>query len=355
MRHAFITSVPVTLIEAIHFAYTYDLDADVYITKSFNDAENIAERLKETNIFKNVYLTENVLMEYPITIEQCLKIVKYGRNLVRELKDRHYDYGYYNNSGWLINSIFYTGFLKGNKECVQRFIEHGYNTLMNSYGDKPAYMRALVNLFGFKCMDGSMLEALYLFEPDLLQVKQDGELRRMPKMNGADPKFKEIVNTAFDYNPETNEFSDKSLIIMEQGPQKVEFDKEKFWEDILESIDISNAIIKPHPRQKESSLAKFGIPVSKNHTMPWEVIAMNTDMDNKTQLSMFCSSCLLPKYAFDMESRVVLLYKLLPVDYTFLGKDILKFSNGVEELYEDKNKFFVPNDLNEFKNYMKAF
>ena len=47
-RHAFVASVPFTLMEAIHFTLTYDLDADVYITKSYTDAANVAERLKTT-------------------------------------------------------------------------------------------------------------------------------------------------------------------------------------------------------------------------------------------------------------------------------------------------------------------
>lgn len=232
-RHAFVASVPFTLMEAIHFTLTYDLDADVYITKSYTDAANVAERLKTTKVFKNVYLVENVLLEYPITVKKCIKIVVQGKKLVKELKTRRYDYGYYNNSGWLINSIFYTGFIKGNGKCKQRFIEHGFNSMINDYADKPWYMRGLINLFAFKCMDGSMLEALYLFEPKLLRARHDGEKRVMPKMDRNDDRFRETVNTVFGYSDKRNEFIDKQVIIMEEGPQKEYYDKSGFWLSLI--------------------------------------------------------------------------------------------------------------------------
>lgn len=352
MRHAFIASVPFTLIEAIHFTIVYNLDADVYISKSFSDAENVADRLRTTNVFKNVYLTENVLLEYPITVKKCVSVVRNGWRIVKDLANRPYDYGYYNNSGWLINSIFYTGFLKGNRHCKQRFIEHGYNTLLNSYDHKSKWLRMMILLFGFKCMDGTMIESLYMFEPKLLRVQQNGEKKQMPKIDKNNIRFREAINKTFFFDPANNEFADKQIIIMEEGPQKVEFNKDEFWSKIINLIAPSKAIIKPHPRLKESTLAKYGIPVCSNNSMPWEVVAINTAMEEKVQLCMFSGSCLHPKYCMGIESRVIMLYKLLPVDYTFLGKDILDFSEDIRELYEDKEKFFIPDTLDDLKDYI---
>lgn len=352
LRHAFVASTPFTLMQAIHFTLINELDADVYITKSYSDAENVAERLKKTDVFRNIYVTENVLLEYPITVKQCIKTVINGKKIVKELRNRKYDYGYYNNSGWLINSIFYTGFIKGNKNCKQRFIEHGYNTLLNDYADKSWKLRLMIWLFGFKCMDGSMLEALYVFEPKLLHARHDGELRVMPKMDVTNDKFKNAINIAFKYEPEKNEFISKKIIIMEEGPQKVKFDKDKFWGDILNILNTSEAIIKPHPRLKNSTLKKYNIPICKNNSMPWEVFMMNMNMDNKIQFAMFSGSCIMPKYVFGIDAKVVLLYKLLPVDYRFMGKEILALTNEIRDLYDDPTRFFIPENLDELKHYL---
>lgn len=352
MRHAFVASTPVTLIEAMNFVVTFNIEeSDVYITKSFSMAEHVAKRLEETGIFENVFLTEDVLLTYPITIKKCVKTVLNGRKLAREIGERYYDYGYYNNSGWLVNSIFYTGFIKRNKACKQRFIEHGYNTYLNEYGKKPKYLRPLIRLSGFKCMDGSMLEALYMYHPSFLKVHQDGEIREMPCIDKNNKRLIDAINHTFCFDPSDNPFSSKQIIVMEQGPQKVDFDKEKYWKEILKNIPREKAIIKAHPRMKESVLYNFGIDIYKNNSLPWEVIALNTNMENKVQMAMFSGSCLLPKLLCNIESTIILLYKLLPVDYTFLGKDIDALVTEITKLYEDKDNIFVPESLEELYEF----
>lgn len=353
--HAFIITVPVPLIEAVHFVISNHItDADAYVTKSFAGAEEIAERLRSTGVFQNVFLEEDVLLTYPITIKKCVRTVINGWGLVSRLKKRKYDYAYYNNSGWLINSIFYTGFIKGNPRCVQRFIEHGNNTYLNEYGNKSWKLRLMINLMGFRCMDGSMLEALYMFDPSLLKVRQDGEIRVMPSMDKNNRRFLETLNQSFAFAPTTNDLKDKQIIIMEQGPLKVDFDMEAFWNKVFEMIDTDRAIIKTHPRQKGSALQKSGIPVSSVGGIPWEVVALNMDLEEKTQITIFSGSCLTPKVCCGIESRVILLYKLLPVDYTFFGKQIVELTNEIGEKYIDRDKFFVPESFEELKAYCDA-
>lgn len=350
--YAFLATVPVTLIEAIHFVVSGKIkDADVYITKSFGGADKIARRLRKTGIFKHVFLIEDILLTYPITVKKCVNTVLNGKKVVRDMKKRHYEYGYYNNSGWLVNSIFYTGLLKGNKNCKQNFIEHGYNTYLNEYGKKPWYLRLLINLAGFRCMDGPMLEALYLFEPELLRVEQDGAQKKLPKMDKNDKRFIHALNYTFGYSKEHDEFKDKRIIVMEQGPQKVEFDKEAFWDRVFEIIDTKDAIIKAHPRQKGSTLAGRGIAVCKEHTMPWEVEALNCEIENKVQLAIFSGSCLNLKICCGLEPTIILLYKLLPVDDSFLGRDVAAFAEEVGTLFEDRQKYFIPESFDELAEY----
>lgn len=352
--HAFIATVPVTLMMAINYVISFNIkDADVYITKSFAKAEDVASRLRKTGVFKNVFLEEDVLLTYPITIKKCCAVVKNGRQIVNHIAKRKYDYAYYNNSGWLINSIFYTGFMKGNSACKQRFIEHGYNTYLNEYGKKPWYLRFLINIAGYKCMDGSMLEALYMYDPALLKVHQDGEIRTMPYMDKNNKLFIDTLNYIFEFDPTKNEFLNKKIIIMEQGPLKEKFDIEKFWNNILDCINKENAIIKCHPRQKQSALQKSGITISKNNTVPWEIVALNTDMENKAQLAIFSGSCIIPKTCCNIESTVILLYKLLPVDYSFIGEKVVKLTQEIGLKYKNPGRFFVPESIEELKEYCK--
>ena len=355
--HAFIVTVPYVLIEVTNFVLANEInDADVYITKTFANAESVADRLKDTGVFEHVYIVENVLLTYPITIKKCLEVVKNGKRVVKELSARKYEYAYYCNTGWLINSIFYTGFVKGNEHCKHRFLEHEYGTYLIEYSKKPLYLRLLINLMGYKCMDGTMLEALYMFEPGLLKVPHYGELRTMPLIDRNNKKLVSALNCAFDFNPEDNEFNDKDIIILEQGPLKIDFDKEAFWESILNKINHSRAIIKAHPRQSGSTLQQSGINISKKFSVPWEVIALNTNIEEKTQITIFSASCVMPKINFNLEPTVILLYKLVPVDYVnFVGRQIDELHEEIKNKYSDKNKFFIPETMEEFEEYCKKY
>lgn len=351
--HAFIGTVPFTLIEAINYVISYDIkDADLYFVTVFDGAAEIGDRIRKANIFKNVFMVEDVLLTYPITINKCLKVVKNGKKLQKELAGRQYEYIYYNNSGWLINSIFYNGIYKGNSKVKNIFLEHGYSTYIKYYDKKPWYLKLLINLVGLRCMDGTMLDEVYMFEPELNCVKQNGTIKKMKKIDKTNIRLKEAMNSVWDYDLSgDNEYRNKKVIIMEQGPQKVEFDNKSFWKEILSVLDLNQVIVKAHPRQKNSVLSDLGVKISHNHTLPWEIEVLNHDMDSKVLITIFSGACLSSKLLFEEEPTIIFLYKLLPVDYSFLGEELVNFADKVGYLYKNKEKYFIPESIEEFQDY----
>ena len=351
---AFVGTVPFTIIEAVHFviANNYD-DADLYMVKVFDGAEDVCERVRQTGVFKNVYLVEDVLLTYPITIEKCIRTVKNGKAFLKSTRNRIYDEVYYNNSGWLINSIFYTAFSRANKNIKNKFLEHGFNSYTTVYSDKPFYLRVLIRLVGLKCMDGTMLDEIHMFHPELMHMKHYGRIVKMTPMDRKNTRLVEALNHIFNYHPETDEFADRDIIIMEQGPQKFTFDKEGFWKMVLKNIDKQKTIIKPHPRQKNSTLGENGIKISTNYTLPWEVEILNIDIEKKTQITIFSGACVSPKLIFDEEPTVIFLYKILPLDSSVWGKDFIEFANQLGATYRNKEKFFVPESYEEYEEYCR--
>lgn len=349
---AFIGTVPFTIIEAINYVVSNEVqDADLYLVKVFADAEKVGKQIEETGVFQNVYIVEDVLLTYPITVKKCMNVVKNGKNIIRALEKKKYDYCYYNNSGWLINSIFYTGVLKNNPDVKNIFLEHGYISYIRRYDQRPWQVGMLVKMAGLKCMDGTMLDEIHMFEPELNCVEQNGKIIKMKKFDKYNIRLKEALNKSFHYDTENNEYKDKRVIIMEQGPLKVEFDKAAFWNPILEILDLKQVIIKAHPRQKNSDFNGRGIAISRNHTLPWEIETLNHNMNDKVQITIFSGACTSSKMLFGDEPTVIFLYKLLPVDYSFLGTELVQFADKVGELYQDRSKYFIPETLGEFKEY----
>ena len=350
--HAFFATVPFTILEAVSYVIQNDIeDADLYLSCVFKDARETGERIRESGVFKNVFIVENVLLTYPITIKKCFEVMRNRRKIISDMSGRVYDYAYYNNSGFLVNSIFYTGVCRANKSAKHFFLEHAHYSYLNRYSDKPWYLKPMIRLFGLKCMDGSQLDKVYLYEPDLSTVKQDAPVEQLKKIDISNVRLKEKLNFIFNYSPEHDEFKEKKIIIMEQGKLKVDFDKEAFWAEVFKCINKDISIVKPHPRQKDSTLKHLGAEICKNTTLPWEIICLNNNLSDKVQITIFSQACISPKLIFDQEPTVIFLYKLLPVGYDYLGQGLLEFADSIGNLYKDKTKYFIPESFDELREY----
>ena len=72
-------------------------------------------------------------------------------------------------------------------------------------------------------------------------------------------------------------------------------------------------------------------------------------------MCIFSTSCIYPKILYDDEPRVIMLYKLIGIDYSFLGVGMIGFVEGVGKLYRDKEKFFVPETWKEMEEYCRKY
>lgn len=350
--HVFFLTEAFTIIEAVNYIIENEItEADAYVIKVTSSSEQWAEKLRETKLFKNVYLWNQVLLAYPITFRKCVDVVLNGKKLVKFMKDKRYDFAYYNNGGWLVNSIFYSGVVQNNPNAKHIYLEHVSLTYTTAYHEKSRWLAFFIKLFGFKLLSGPQLTSFKVYKPELVQVEQCVPVEKMAKIDRNNPHVVEILNGIFDYDRENDDFKDKEIIIMEQPPYKEKYDIEAFWQPVLDIIDTERTILKAHPRQKECALKDKGINISRNHTIPWEINILNNNISNKVQITIFSSSCTSPKVMFDEEPIIILLYKLLPFDYSFLGEKLLDFTDAVAKNYQDPTRFFVPNSIDELKEY----
>lgn len=349
---AYIASVPLHIISAI---WTLKIDkvkeCDLYYVPTSNNAKELTDTIRKLGVFKNVILLPNINIEYPITLKQGWDI-SLRRFAVRKiLKNKKYSRVYYGTDGWLLNSIIYSSFKIKPKQNI--FVENGVNPYLVSYDSKPWYLRAFINCSFMVCMDGRFIDKRYLFEPSLMQVRQSGEICRLEKIDKSDEKLRAVLNKIYGYDEKLDSFEKKDIIIMEQGPRKEPIDMLGLWTKVKRYIPLDRAIVKSHPRQKDSILRELGFDIYERYVIPWEEISLNQDMNHKTLLCIFSTSCVYPKLMYDDEPRVIMLYKLIGIDYSFFGEGMIKFVEGVGSLYKDKSKFFIPETWEEFEQYIK--
>ncbi len=348
--NAFFAIVPLHILYDLQMIKQNHIEnCDLYYARLTKNTDELIEQIRKLKLFKNIYVLPNIVIEYPVTIKRCIEISikKYG--VMKLLKDKKYDTVYYNTDGWLFNSIIYTGL--HNKTTKNIFVENGILPYIVPYDTKEWYLRLFINFNMLTCMDGRFIDERYLFEPSLVSVPQSGEFHRIDKIDCNDMDLRRQINTVFNYDEEKDAFSDKDIIIMEQGPRREPIDMPGLWKRVGNFIDKKRTIVKAHPRQNDSALRELGFDIYERYVIPWEVISFNQNMDDKTLMCIFSTSCVTPKLMFNQEPRVILLYKLIGIDYSFFGKGMIEFVNGVGGLYKDKNKFFIPESWQELKNY----
>lgn len=351
---AYIAHMPMHLLFAVHILKIDQIkDCDLYYIPTSNNAEELAARAEETGCFRNVYLLPNIMIEYPITLKQITDI-SLRRFIVRKLlKNKSYDTVYYNSDGWFLNSIIFSS-LK-DKKARNIFVENGVNPYITPYESKQWYLRLFINCSGMTCMDGRFIDSRYIFEPSLMQVAQRGMIVPLEKFDRNDDDYKKTVNYIFGYDEELDSFEGKEIIIMEQGPRKEPIDMLGLWEKVKRLIPADKTIVKSHPRQKRGELKGLGFDVFERYVTPWEVISLNQDMSDKTLMGIFSTACIYPKIMYDDEPRVIMLYKLIGIDYTFFGKGMIGFVEGIGRLYRDKERFFIPESWEELEAYCKKY
>lgn len=98
--HAYIAQVPIHLLFALHILKVDEIkDCDLYYIPTSKNAAELVERVRETNLFRNVYMLPNISIEYPITLKQGIDI-SLRRFVVRKLlKNKKYERIYYNSDG----------------------------------------------------------------------------------------------------------------------------------------------------------------------------------------------------------------------------------------------------------------
>lgn len=350
MMDAYIASVPVHLLTALQMIKQKNIKkCDLYYVPTSNNADELLEAVRSTKVFHSVTMLPNINIEYPITVRQCINIALNRFGAGRELKGKHYDTVYYNTDGWLLNSIVFSSLQ--NKKARNIFVENGINPYITPYDTKAWYLRLFINLNMMTCMDGRYIDDRYVYEPSLICVPQSGEIHKINKLDRNDDILKKQVNTIFGYDEKEDSFAQKDIIIMEQGPRKEPINMHALWGRVSRYVNKERTVVKSHPRQKESILKDIGFDMYERYTIPWEVLTFNKNMSEKTMLSIFSTSCTTPKLMFDEEPRVIMLYKLIGIDYSFFGKGLIEFVEGIGKLYREKDKFFIPETWDELEEY----
>lgn len=197
--------------------------------------------------------------------------------------------------------------------CRMELFEDGIASYSRELGD---FYNEIAESFAggkkkrFRCY--SEAKAIYLFNPENLKWCPFFNVKKMePFYHKKD--FLQILNQIFGYTSGKDAYSQKYIFFEEayESDGRVVNDIE-IVEVIASIVGKENLLIKQHPRSLKNRFGELGFHTNTKCNIPWEVIALNTCLEEKVVITIASAAAITPYLLLGMEMRAVVLYKLFP-------------------------------------------
>ena len=356
---------PYQLIPIFSLAISRCEVADLYIDPQFKNAEVLAERIRKTNVFCNVFITNskmiyqkyltagNKLLRHFQIANSYLKVDEIAKQIF--LEDVIYKHMFVSSRAY-IPRLATLYIIKNNIHTELLYFDDG----IGSYYADAAYelkngdrlVRKL--LFGEKAT--IITRKRFLFSPEfysLINPLRSDEIEKLPLILG-NQRLISFLNSIFVIDERSlikERFIlldvPKSSLFTEDNIKKIN----KLYRLIIEKAGNHDVIIKKHPSSLENEFKD--IKTYSNIEIPFECLCLNTDMNRKVLISYGSTAVGTPKILLGQEPVIVLLYRL--VDSKIRGYEHImnEYFIKIQQLYVDKRKVIIPNSEDELFERLK--
>ena len=285
-----------------------DAAFDIVVSDHSNNSEQIAENIRKTGIYRNVFFIKNkktkkhgtglfhaISYAFRRTIE-ILRNEIIARKISRKGK---YDILFISNIS-IFTVLLYNRLLKKNKKMNLNLFEEGMSNYCRffTHGDKPDSLhRKWINKKGII----ENLHKLYLFNEQYLEWDApNGEIVHLEKIDVYDKHFSDVINTIFGVSEMTDKY-DRKIIFFEESffADGFEVADVELVNQIADKFGRENIMIKIHPRNRINRFAALGYKTNVNTNIPWEVIILNQDLSDKILVTISSGSVLNPYLYFE--------------------------------------------------------
>lgn len=355
MKSAFFCATPYQIIVAINIRYSFNFsNSDIYIMNHFKDANIIYDKLKGTNIFKNVYyidclsFTESFSKNKLLNYTQKIISFNMSRNIVLKYLSNNiqkYDQIYYAFPDMILQLIT-KELYKINKNLEVNLFEPGTG-IYSSMLEKPAKLKRLFNVVTGVSKIMNKYERIFLFKPELLPDDINITLIKIPTIKLSDNELIRTINSVFDYTSEVHDIH-QNIIFLEQPLHRLDEGLDHIIIDTIDKLNISDLIVKSHPR---STVGLERFKVYDYKSLPWEIICMNNDINDKILISYISTAAISNKIIYNQEPILVFLYEMKELERIYKpDKKITDLVDSIRTLYDDSSRIFTPKSFSELKS-----
>lgn len=346
--YLFLIMTPAQLMNAIVLRKTVfkDIKCDAYMTSNL---DKYRDSLENSNVFNKVYSYEllpditgrqNAFKRMFVRIKNALDVKKIPAMMPSDAKSYECIFA---SGVSLRNYEIYYAFKKVNPSLRIALYEEGiceYYILSQNSGFKKAFSHFFFNSYYLEdCRE------LYVYEPSIVKSAWDNiEIKAIPKFYDK-PELMDTLNAVFGFNTdETLVYLNKVVFLESCYDDDLASEKYQLelLDKVVESVGYENVIVKMHPRSPVDKYPdRFKIVFSN---IPFEILAVNMDLDKCAFVSTCTSAIVNPKLILDKEPVVVCLDRLN--DKELNESDY--FFDRVANIYETKC-FFIPESDDQYK------
>lgn len=319
--------------------------ADFILSDHSVKAKNVCERLRKTDIFERVSYLQTKQMTYQQNdFSDLLNVFElafsnHGKIHSMLWKDMAYEKIFYFNHDDLIPLAAFEISLENGRKPEMCCFEEGvlsYHEMLSmpDSGRRELIMK-LRRLFGKPDpFDGDI--CYYCFYPEIFP-NQGKKICKIPHLTRNDTLL-QILNIVFGYRPENDSYLQKYIFFTSSS----DIDGQPVGEtelvlQIAKQVGKENLLVKMHPRDGRKVYEEKGMNVSRNSSIPWEVIQLNHDFNEHVFLTVSSGSVLNASAMLGENIRTLFLYPLLP-NQNLVAANTVMHVGDIPPLLEQLNK-----------------
>ena len=341
MKKVIIVQTPYQFIISLYLKHQFSLSedqVDLIIADTFNNYDIVYKKIKEKNIFDNVYVVniKNSLLPNIskfANIKKIYYILNPKKMIKKFLKNiDNYDEIYCSNYDIFLATIrSYYGLKKHYPKIF--LCEEAYNSYFPI--DEMYPIRRFLKIielrnkvFGLSKINRNHIDGWLLFEPENLLYKPNCPVYKIDRRYGQTKEFKNIVEYIFNAREAVKKYDRKFIIFEEAALANLpQIDDEKVFNNIIKIVGKENVIIKLHPRTNKDRFTEKGIKTLGSDGIPFEAITSVGDFKDKVFITISSSAIINYKMLMGNKMRGYLLFK-------FLKPGLKQFDSKYDEFWE---------------------
>lgn len=332
-----------------------DETVDLLITDQLANCELIRNRISKTKLFDNVYIFKIKDYNWKNWKHTWFGYVYNIQIICRfsEVQEKHYKSFFFANISSGSASSCLATFLKERDHTELCMFEDGfasYSPLYKREFDKVFYNHSFRQslIYGLKKPGYYYIDKYYVSEPDILNGwKYPFSIAKIPQLSEDAVK---ALNDIFDYANCKDKYEEQYIFFEESyyADGKDVGDVE-IVRKVADIVGKDKIIIKIHPRNPHNRFSELGFKTNLDTSVPWEIIALNIDIEDKTLITIASGSSITSYFVSNKKAKKsILLYEFRDIDKNQLTSTIPVF----DEICKGNKYFCFPKNWDELKKLL---